>query len=227
MSRFVLDDTSICFCNCHLAAGQGKRRHRNRDLVDILDVKAALPLCQAATLPAYARGGDATTIVHHDICFLGGDLNYRIDLPRETVLDAIAKHDIALLLEQDQLLKETKTNRAFKLRAFGEAPITFLPTYKYDPGTASYDSSDKKRIPAWCDRILWRTEAADKVVPLDYRRHEALISDHRPISAAFRVHARKLDSVARSNKVCELEEEWEVVQRTLVDRHREFWRARL
>lgn len=42
-----------------------------------------------------------------------------------------------------------RTNHAFRLRNFEEAPITFAPTYKYDPGTHDYDSSEKRRIPAW------------------------------------------------------------------------------
>lgn len=43
VARMVLDDTSICFSNCHLAAGQSHVRQRNKDLVDILDSGDALP----------------------------------------------------------------------------------------------------------------------------------------------------------------------------------------
>ena len=43
-----------------------------------------------------------------------------------------------------------RNNHAFRLRSFEEAPITFAPTYKYNPGSDEYDSSEKRRIPAWC-----------------------------------------------------------------------------
>ena len=40
-----------------------------------------------------------------------------------------------------------------------EAPISFRPTYKFDKHSAEpldYDSSEKRRVPAWTDRILFR-----------------------------------------------------------------------
>jgi hypothetical protein len=46
-------------------------------------------------------------------------------------------------------------------------------------------SSEKKRTPAWCDRILWKGE---HIKQLWYSRHEVLSSDHRPVSAMFEVN---------------------------------------
>ena len=45
------------------------------------------------------------------------------------------------LQAQDQLLKEMKLNRGFRLRTFAEGPLSFAPTYKYDRRSDEYDSS--------------------------------------------------------------------------------------
>ncbi|PSR82646.1 type II inositol-1,4,5-trisphosphate 5-phosphatase [Coniella lustricola] len=69
------------------------------------------------------------------------------------------------LLPHDQLQQVIKQQRVFH-DGWREGPITFLPTYKYDVGTvAVFDSSEKKRAPSWCDRILYRTK-------LDREQHE-------------------------------------------------------
>ncbi len=61
------------------------------------------------------------------------------------------------LLPHDQLRQVMKHKKAFH-EGWREGPITFLPTYKYDVGTVGlFDSSEKKRAPSWCDRILYRT----------------------------------------------------------------------
>ncbi|KAJ8121046.1 hypothetical protein ONZ43_g2408 [Nemania bipapillata] len=61
------------------------------------------------------------------------------------------------LLPHDQLRIAMKKEKAFH-EGWQEGPITFLPTYKYDVGTIGlFDSSEKKRAPSWCDRILYRT----------------------------------------------------------------------
>ena len=68
------------------------------------------------------------------------------------------------LLPHDQLHKQMRIRKAFH-DGWREGSIDFLPTYKYDAGSvAMFDSSDKKRGPSWCDRILYRTRK-DK---LDY-----------------------------------------------------------
>ena len=50
-----------------------------------------------------------------------------------------------------------KDNKCFK--GFLEGDITFAPTYKYDLFSDDYDTSEKSRIPAWTDRVLfWRRQ---------------------------------------------------------------------
>ena len=133
----------------------------------------------------------------HEMCILNGDLNYRIDtMSRDTVVHAIRAKNLTKLLDRDQLLLSRRKNPGFRLRDFTEAPITFWPTYKYDVGTDNYDSSEKKRAPAWCDRVLYRGEgglAGPKVKQLSYRRHEVRVSDHRPVSATFLMRPKTID----------------------------------
>ncbi|MCJ1353229.1 MAG: hypothetical protein MMC33_003214 [Icmadophila ericetorum] len=64
---------------------------------------------------------------------------------------------ISSLLPHDQLYKQMRFRKAFH-DGWREGQIKFLPTYKYDVGSVGmFDSSEKKRGPSWCDRILYRT----------------------------------------------------------------------
>jgi hypothetical protein len=137
---------------------------------------------------------------------LNGDLNYRIDQRREVVISSIKSGDLQFLLEHDQLRKEMRKNHAFRLRNFAEPPIHFAPTYKYDQGTNNYDSSDKKRIPAWCDRILFLKNA--RVAPIDYRRYETTCSDHKPVSCGLTMQIKRIDHTRMRTVHTEVVSDW-------------------
>lgn len=141
----------------------------------------------------FVNGGDGCRILDHEICILNGDLNYRIDaMTRDAVIRAVRENNLNKLLERDQLMLSRKRNPGFRLRAFAEKPITFAPTYKYDVGTDNYDTSEKRRSPAWCDRILYKS--LGKVKCEEYRRWDQLrVSDHRPVSARFRMRVKTVD----------------------------------
>ncbi|KAG0245224.1 inositol polyphosphate 5-phosphatase [Actinomortierella wolfii] len=66
-----------------------------------------------------------------DYTFWAGDLNYRVDMTRQEADACLARDDIETLLAHDQLNKERAAGNVFA--GFTEAPITFRPTYKFDP----------------------------------------------------------------------------------------------
>jgi hypothetical protein len=140
---------------------------------------------------SYVGGGDGSMILDHEICILNGDLNYRIDsMPRDAIITAVKNRNLTKLLGRDQLLLSRERNPGFRLRAFIERPITFAPTYKYDVGTDTYDSSEKKRSPAWCDRVLFR--GGTKIHMEEYKRWEVRASDHRPVSGRFKIKVKTI-----------------------------------
>src|ERR1044072_1555111 len=85
-TRFIYDDSSICFVNCHLAAGQGQIRARNTDVANILDNTQFPPRANDSwndNEGVFTHGGDGSMVLDHEIVFFSGDLNYRIDLRSE------------------------------------------------------------------------------------------------------------------------------------------------
>ncbi|PKI84210.1 hypothetical protein MVES_002141 [Malassezia vespertilionis] len=198
IARFVLDDASLCFVNCHLAAGQRRVRQRNLDVAWIL--QSVFPSCESKACDvAFVDGGDGTMILDHEICFFSGDLNYRLDMHRPTVLQLVQQQKFAELVEIDQLRNEMRANPAFRLRMFQEAPVRFPPTYKFNRLSNEFDTSEKARVPAYCDRILWRGHLPETVQCTSYKRWDATLSDHRPVSATFVARVKSIDPSRRAH----------------------------
>eukprot|EP00756_Hemistasia_phaeocysticola_P008891 Hpha_TRINITY_DN14766_c1_g3::TRINITY_DN14766_c1_g3_i1::g.102393::m.102393 len=144
--RLRLHRTTVAFVNAHLAAHQDKVEVRNADFQGILDTMAFED----------EDTGETKGLLETDRVFFFGDLNYRVDMPYEVAVRLASSGEIAPLLDCDQLRRQMQLPLSpYSRMKWQEAVPCFAPTYKYDPGTDNYDSSAKKRIPAWCDRVLW------------------------------------------------------------------------
>ncbi|CAL9770823.1 unnamed protein product [Musa acuminata subsp. burmannicoides] len=179
--RFWLHETSFCFVCCHLASGgkEGDELKRNSDAMEILS-RTSFPGGPPLHLPQ--------KILDHDRVILLGDLNYRISLPEATTRSLVEQKRWSMLLEKDQLKAEVTDGRVFE--DWQEGAIAFCPTYKYYPDSDKYygcmpgRKGEKRRAPAWCDRILWHGEGMKQK---RYDRCESRLSDHRPVRAVFAV----------------------------------------
>ncbi|KAG8374298.1 hypothetical protein BUALT_Bualt11G0117200 [Buddleja alternifolia] len=178
----TLQQSTFCFVCTHLASGQkeGDEIRRNLDVTEILKKTR---FSNTSRIPGKAFSPD--TIFDHDNIIWLGDLNYRLASICGDTYELLERNDWQALLEKDQLKIEQKAGRVFE--GWEEGEIYFAPTYKYLFNTDEYvgqisTPKEKRRTPAWCDRILWKGKGLKQMF---YVRGESKFSDHRPVYSLF------------------------------------------
>ncbi|CAI9290614.1 unnamed protein product [Lactuca saligna] len=181
-----LYQTRICFVCSHLSSGHkdGDDGRRNSDVNEILrrtHFLSVLDHDQPKTIPS------------HDKIFWFGDLNYRINMADADVRKLVALKQWEKLLYNDQLCKELRSGCVFE--GWKEGVINFPPTYKYEINSDHYigeipKEGEKRRTPAWCDRILWKGKGIEQ---LRYDSLDLQMSDHRPVRSVFSVMVEVFD----------------------------------
>lgn len=187
---FQFFGTSFIFINCHFAPGDGKKRERLDDYTKIIK-NLNLPK-QGNTGSPNGSSSDVTT--RFDTVFWMGDLNFRIEAYKgKQAVEDIVKYieqqehtNFEDLLSGDQLSKLIIEGSIFQ--GFQEGRINFRPTYKYDIGQDTFDTSSKNRVPSYTDRVLFRSKKKNSIVCTHYNSPSNVrLSDHHPVYAIFEV----------------------------------------
>ena len=195
--RMNVNDTIICIANNHFSAGIQYSETRRSEIVNVLNT----------TINKYPN----VPFKDYDYFFLFGDLNIRLnlELQDENIVNLINKFNnnyfnnnnnfeniINNILKFDQF--KIYQNETSIISNVEEGKINFCPTYKYFIGENKYDV--RKRVPAWCDRILFKKNSHTKC--LCYNRCEFTLSDHKPVYGLYQITTRKIDKEKR-NKILE------------------------
>ena len=187
--RFMLGHLSLCFINCHLTAQRENNEKRIADLHDVFTDQ----IFQGRLMPDMKP-------LDHDVVVLFGDMNFRLkEREFEEVKELLVEGEVKQLLELDQLVLEQIRGEESpsKLSEFMEMDIDFLPSYRYTTGSDEFTDGGKCRVPAWCDRVLWRIHKRmlpkitdlnpQSVVTGDYYclHKQPRSSDHKAVSAGL------------------------------------------
>eukprot|EP00747_Dinoflagellata_sp_TGD_P219882 gnl/TRDRNA2_/TRDRNA2_91916_c0_seq1.p1 gnl/TRDRNA2_/TRDRNA2_91916_c0~~gnl/TRDRNA2_/TRDRNA2_91916_c0_seq1.p1 ORF type:complete len:720 (-),score=110.57 gnl/TRDRNA2_/TRDRNA2_91916_c0_seq1:54-2213(-) len=219
--RFSLFDRSFCFINCHLQALSGKQeadnlKHLQKRMEQLRRVweSTQFQLANQKTYPMKS----------HRAVFMFGDTNMRLagiskQDAKRTEDDIKAEHWESLQ-KRDQLCQLLSGNEELWRTAGldpsqeewwrqgaaewreplidGKTAPRFPPTYKLEVPGPGYST---KRVPAWTDRVLYRSQYArpeaygcgrQEIGPQgDQVLHN--LSDHNPVFARFKVDCMSLD----------------------------------
>ncbi len=202
------DITQMTFVSAHLAPMEDQLERRNEDFRSIVErlVFASSPKKPAnenheeEPLLPDADSGAAHTGIYQPTShvFFAGDLNYRTSLlspsPKDVksfpqpAKDRSDPRHFSHLLADDQLTQQVQKGKT--LHGLEEAPIDFLPTYKYHPQADVADDQGpwkwaSHRWPSWCDRIF---NSSTEIKVHSYQSLPLFgTSDHRPVALSASV----------------------------------------
>ncbi|KAK4742134.1 hypothetical protein SAY87_000135 [Trapa incisa] len=184
-------------------------------------LSVAVGVSSSAQMPRSSSNASESTeevrpdLSEADMVVFLGDFNYRLfGISYDEARDFVSQRSFDWLRERDQLRAEMKSGRVFQ--GMREAVIRFPPTYKFEkhkPGLAGYDSGEKKRIPAWCDRVIYRDNrpSADSEGSLECPvvasiiQYEACMdvtdSDHKPVRCKYSVNIAHVDRSVRREEL--------------------------
>ncbi|KAL9437340.1 hypothetical protein AB3S75_023242 [Citrus x aurantiifolia] len=250
--RIRVYDRTICFVNCHLAAHLEAVNRRNADYDHIyrnmVFSRSTSTLNSASagvsTAVNMMKTSNTTTtlnteetkpdLAEADMVIFFGDFNYRLfGISYDEARDFVSQRCFDWLREKDQLRAEMKAGKVFQ--GMREAIIRFPPTYKFErhrPGLAGYDSGEKKRIPAWCDRIIYRDSRSTPVsecslecpVVSSILLYDAVMdvteSDHKPVHCKFHVKIAHVDRSERRRVFGEILKNNENTIKSMLDEYR-------
>lgn len=190
VAKVVLDGTSFCFINSHLAAHEGKKYMKSRN-ADAIEIMRSLERCGPSGVP----------FLHaFDHVFWLGDLNYRLDMQSVDpctmpwTKENQFKHVVGLVNDKkyteiaklDELRKESASGKVFV--GFAEGNLAFAPTFKVERGKGDTLEYQKSRIPAYCDRVMWHSKPMHRP-HVKWREYDCVTnidtSDHKPVFAVF------------------------------------------
>ncbi|EXC25310.1 Type II inositol-1,4,5-trisphosphate 5-phosphatase FRA3 [Morus notabilis] len=233
--RIRVYDRIMCFVNCHFAAHLEAVNRRNADFdhvyrtmtfgrpTNLFNAAAAGASSAAQMLRSTNAGGASSAegmpeLSEADMVIFVGDFNYRLDgISYDEARDFVSQRCFDWLRERDQLRAEMEAGNVFQ--GMREAVIKFPPTYKFERhqvGLAGYDSGEKRRIPAWCDRILYRDSRLTPVsecslqcpVVSSILQYDACMdvtdSDHKPVRCIFTVDIARVDESVRRQELGEI-----------------------
>ncbi|KAF2316313.1 hypothetical protein GH714_041654 [Hevea brasiliensis] len=208
----TLFQSRLCFVCSHLTSGQkdGAEQRRNADVYEII---------RRTQFSSVFDTNQPQNIPSHDQIFWFGDLNYRLNMSDTEIRklvglkqwdelinsdqDILSRNidpgehidNVLCLMESSYMAAKQRTRSGHVFDGWKEGVVNFPPTYKYEINSDRYvgenpKEGEKRRSPAWCDRILWLGKG---IKQLSYKRAELSLSDHRPVSSMFLVEVEVLD----------------------------------
>ena len=172
-------DTTIAFVCAHLAAGSKEEdaKRRNADAAEILQKCVFAPDedeqgederdFRSSNSIRWEKPSRTRTIHDATVSIFFGDLNYRLNAPKDDVLEHVrlksneaelnassfraSASNYIPLLKHDQLLNEMQSGNV--LPGYREGSIEFPMTYKFKPGTSRYSGIGRAATSSSKDNI--------------------------------------------------------------------------